>query len=60
MKITVRTWDEDEVLEALEQAHLEPEARKVYFFDTADLTLFEAGIVLRARRAHDEADASTV
>lgn len=60
MKITARARDEDEVLEALEQAHIEPEAREVYFFDTEDLTLFEAGIVLRARRVHDGADDSTV
>jgi hypothetical protein len=42
MKITARARDEDEVLEALERAHIEPEAREVYFFDTEDLTLFEA------------------
>jgi hypothetical protein len=60
MEITARARDEDEVLEALEQAHIEPEAREVYFFDTEDLTLFEAGIVLRARRVHDGADDSTV
>jgi hypothetical protein len=60
MKITARARDEDEMLEALEQTHIEPEARDVYFFDTTDLTLFEAGIVLRARRVHDGADDSTV
>jgi hypothetical protein len=60
MKITARAKDEDEVLEALEQAHVEPEARDVYFFDTTDLALFEAGIVLRARLIHDGADDSTV
>jgi CYTH domain len=59
MKITARARDQDEVLEALEQAHIEHEARDVYF-DTTDLTLFEAGIVLRARRVHDGADDSTV
>jgi hypothetical protein len=31
---------------ALKQADIEPEPREVYFFDTADLTLFEAGVVL--------------
>lgn len=60
MKITARARDEDEVLEALEQAEIEPEAREVYFFDTPELTLFEAGIVLRARLVHDGADDSTV
>jgi hypothetical protein len=60
MRITARARDEDEVLEALERAHIEPEARDVYFFDTTDLTLFEAGIVLRARLVHDGVDDSTV
>ena len=60
MKITARARDEDEVLEALERAHIKPEAREVYFFDTRELTLFEAGIVLRARLVHDGADDSTV
>jgi hypothetical protein len=40
MKITARARDEDEVLEALERADIEPEARAAYFFDTPDLTLF--------------------
>jgi hypothetical protein len=60
MKITARTRDEDEVLEALERAAVEPEVREVYFFDSTDLALFEAGIVLRARLVHDGADDSTV
>jgi hypothetical protein len=60
MKITARARDEDEVVEALERADVEPEARQVYFFDTSNLTLFEAGIVLRARLVHDGADDSTV
>jgi hypothetical protein len=60
MKITARAQDEDEVLEALERADIEPESREVYFFDTPELTLFEAGIVLRARRIRDGGDDSTV
>ena len=60
MKITARAKDEDEVLEALERADVEPEGREVYFVDTTELTLFEAGIVLRARLIHDGADDSTV
>jgi hypothetical protein len=60
MKITARARDEDEVREALERADIEPEVREVYFFDTTDLTLFEARIVLRARLVHDGADDSTV
>jgi hypothetical protein len=60
MKITARAADESEVIEALERAHVEPSTRQVYFFDTPDLALFEAGIVLRARLNHDGADDSTV
>jgi hypothetical protein len=60
MKITARAHDESEVIEALERAHVEPSTRQVYFFDTPDLALFEAGIVLRARLNHDGADDSTV
>jgi hypothetical protein len=60
MKITARARDKDEVREALERADIEPEVPEVYFFGTTDLTLFEAGIVLRARLVHDGADDSTV
>ena len=60
MKITARARDEDEVLEALERADIKPEAREIYFFDTTELTLFDAGIVLRARLVHNGADDSTV
>ncbi len=60
MKITARAEDEDEVLEALDRADVEPESREVYFFDTMDLGLFEAGIVLRARLIHGGTDDSTV
>jgi hypothetical protein len=60
MKITARARDEDEVVEALERGDVEPEAREVCFFDTSNLTLLEAGIVLRARLVHDGADDSTV
>ena len=48
------------MLEALAQVDIEPEAREIYFFDTPDLALFEAGIVLRARLIRDGADDSTV
>ena len=60
MKITARAVDEDLVLSVLERARVEPESREVYFFDTDELELFEAGIVLRARLIRDAADDSTV
>jgi hypothetical protein len=60
MKITARVEDEDEVLAGARWADAEPESRQIFFFDTADLTLFDAGVVLRARLVHDGVDDSTV
>jgi hypothetical protein len=60
MKITARAKDEDEVLQALERAGVEAEAREVYFFDTGDLRLFESGVVLRARLVPGSFEDSTV
>jgi hypothetical protein len=60
IKITARAKDEDVVRGALEAHDIEAEKREVYFFDTPELGLFESGLVLRARLAHDGADDSTV
>jgi hypothetical protein len=60
MKLTARARDEDEVLAALERADVEPQTSELYFFDTPQLSLFEAGIVLRARVVHGGRDDSTV
>jgi hypothetical protein len=60
IKITARAKDEDAVRAALDSAGIEAEKREVYFFDTPELALFDAGIVLRARLVHDGADDSTV
>jgi hypothetical protein len=60
VKITAQAADEERVREALESAHIEPESREIYFFDTVELDLFESGLVLRARLVHDGADDSTV
>ena len=59
-KITVRANQEELVRAELREADLEPERRRVYFFDTQELALFDAGVVLRARVTKDAADDSTV
>jgi hypothetical protein len=60
MKITARVEDEDQVVAAARWADSEPESREIFFFDTSDLRLFDAGVLLRARRVHDGVDDSTV
>jgi hypothetical protein len=60
VKITARVEDEDRVLALLEKADEEPESRTVYFFDTPALTLFDKGLVLRARKVRGDDDDSTV
>jgi hypothetical protein len=60
IKISARVEDEDTVLAALKKAGEEPERRTVYFFDTPALDLFDAGMVLRARKIKGDDDDSTV
>lgn len=60
VKITAQIHDEDLVRAALERSGEEPEHRRVFFFDTASLELFDAGVVLRARVVTDDTDDSTV
>jgi hypothetical protein len=60
LKITVRVEDEDDVLARARRADAVPETREVFYFDTPGLELFDAGVVLRARLAHDGPDDSTV
>ena len=60
MKITARAENEDQVVRVLEREGVEPELRRVYFYDTSDLALFGSGVVLRARLVRDGADDSTV
>jgi hypothetical protein len=60
LKITVREEQEGPARAALGLDEVEPEARRVYFFDTRDLALVGAGVVLRARVVRDGADDSTV
>jgi len=60
VKITAQMHDEDTVRSVLEGSGADPEHREVFFFDTPELGLFDAGVVLRARLTHDGTDDSTV
>ncbi len=60
VKITAQMKDETMVRKALERSGEEPEHRQVYFYDTSDLALFDAGVVLRARKVSGDTDDSTV
>jgi hypothetical protein len=60
IKITATEADEDTVLALLDKRADEPEDRTVYFFDTPELTLFDNGLVLRARKVDGDDDDSTV
>jgi hypothetical protein len=61
LKITVREEQEGPARAALELDEVEPEDRRVYFFDTdPGLQLVKDGLVLRARVVRDGADDSTV
>jgi hypothetical protein len=60
VKITAQVRDEDKVRQALERTGEKPQHRQVYFYDTPDLTLFDGGVVLRARKIGGDADDSTV
>lgn len=60
IKITARIEDEDLAIRILEQSGEEPEVRTIYFFDTPGLDLFDAGLVLRARKVKGDEDDSTV
>jgi len=60
LKVTLEDDAIDAVRDALHLSLDRAERRWVYFYDTADLTLFEGGVVLRARKVDDGADDSTV
>jgi hypothetical protein len=60
IKLTVRSDQEAMVFASLEGTDAEPQKREVYFFDDDDLTLYESGLVLRARKVHGDTDNTTV
>ena len=60
IKLTIRPDQELLAERALEVGEDTAEVRRVYFYDTPDLALFEAGVILRARLVKDRDDDSTV
>lgn len=60
MKLTVPETSYTSTSHALGIDPLEARVRQVVFFDTPDLTLERAGLVVRARRTQDAPDDSTV
>jgi hypothetical protein len=60
IKITVLATQEALVRAHVREQDLEPEERRVFFYDTKRLELFDGGVVLRARVKRDDDDDSTV
>lgn len=60
IKITIRPDQELLVERAMEVSEDTADVRLVYFYDTPDLDLFKAGVVLRARLVKADDDDSTV
>src|SRR6476619_4520120 len=60
LKLTVPESQQRSTVSALGMDPLEAQIRQVFFFDTPDLTLDKAGVVVRARRVQDKRDDSVV
>ena len=60
LKLTVPESDQRSAVKALGVDPLEAQVRLVYFFDTPDLQLNRAGVVVRARRVQRKGDDSVV
>jgi hypothetical protein len=60
LKLTVPDADRRETLEALGVDPLDSVLRQIYFFDTRELDLEDAGLVVRARRTQGKPDDSVV
>jgi hypothetical protein len=60
LKLTVPESDQRGTVAALEVDPLEAQIRQVYFFDTPELTLNKAGVVVRARRIQGKGSDSVV
>jgi hypothetical protein len=59
-KVTALAEEEATVQALLQRQGKQPQRRKVYFYDTADLALYDADLVLRARVTAGDEDDSTV
>jgi hypothetical protein len=60
VKLTVPDADQASTVAALKMDPLDAEIRQVFFFDTPRLTLYQHGVVVRARRAQRKGDDSVV
>ena len=60
LKVTVPDTGRPSVLERLDVDPLDAQIRQVYFFDTPDLDLDRAGMVVRARRVQGKGDDTVV
>jgi hypothetical protein len=60
LKLTVPESDQRQAIAALGVDPLQAQVRLVYFFDTPDLRLNRAGVVVRARRVQKKGDDSVV
>ncbi len=60
LKLTVPEHDHASTVSALGMDPLEAQIRQVFFFDTPDLTLDKAGVVVRARRVQGKGDVAVV
>lgn len=60
LKMTVPDAGRRSAVEALDMDPLEGQIRQVWFFDTPDLALQDAGVVVRARRVQGRGDDSVV
>ncbi len=60
IKVMIRPDQELRAVRALEVNEDTADVRLVYYFDTSDLDLFKAGVILRARLVKGDVDDSTV
>src|SRR5215203_2804746 len=60
LKLTVPETDQRSTVEALGMDPVDAQIRQVFFFDTPDLALNRAGVVVRARRIQRKGDDSVV
>jgi len=60
LKLTIPETDRYATLEALDVDPLDARIRQIFFFDTPDLALDAAGVVVRARRIQDAAADTTI
>ncbi len=60
LKLTIPDAERRSTVTALDMDPLEAQIRQVYFFDTPDLVLNQAGVVVRARRVQQRGDDTVI